>query len=150
MFKLTSQVTLDSFGAVKITSQQTAITVSVCRIQDYIISVAHHLQVIAPVSLASALYSIPSSVTPLKLESRYFLLAVVVIMAVVQVLFIIPNITWWCEVLEACTRCTKIWLLRQHYDVKQRFKRNTRNEAADQEAGNLGSAHAMTTAGSNV
>jgi hypothetical protein len=62
-------------------------------------SAANLLQIISPIALATAYFSMPQAVIPFKLNAKSFFIATLVIMAVVRLLFAVLGAllrqSWW-------------------------------------------------------
>jgi hypothetical protein len=68
-------------------------------------SIANYLQVISPITLATAYFSMPRAVIPFNLNSKSFLIAIFVAMVTTRLLFIVLGVflrwPWWWKKITA-------------------------------------------------
>jgi hypothetical protein len=67
--------------------------------------VANFLQIISPCALATAYFTMPQAVIPFKLDSKSFIIAIIVIMGLVRLSFVflcaLPHHSWWWKKIKA-------------------------------------------------
>jgi heme/copper-type cytochrome/quinol oxidase subunit 1 len=98
--KLELRLTLHSSEAVRHNGLNTELTVTVRSFLNNVafISITNFcFQVISPVALATAYFSMPQAVIPFKLNTKSFVVAIFVIMASVRLLFAVFGalLRWW-------------------------------------------------------
>jgi hypothetical protein len=68
-------------------------------------SIANFLQIISPIALAIAYYSMPQTVIPVRLDPKYFTAVILFIMVWVKLLFVVlcamPSRPWWWKKITA-------------------------------------------------
>jgi hypothetical protein len=98
-------LTLESNEVAQQNGVTTELTVSVRSLRMLALSMANFLQILSPVALTIAYFSMPQAVIPFKLDSKSFIVTTFTIMVVVRLLFVVIRALlrqpWWWKKITA-------------------------------------------------